>query len=201
MRTITDSEPFDASPASFPLGLMDGYEAKQRAHADARREMRLRAEKWGVARGFEVKDSGLMRVSESVEVAIRFDATTAEMCTLHANALQPTELHVQVEPKSWTDWVVARLASPFETADRAFDEHWHVKTDSAPVAKRLLDARVRTALTNHPIWCSVTYTNGRIDLHLDSGTERLTGTHLLAATELAIALSRATPHLPSTPYR
>lgn len=201
MVTITDSEPFDTSPVHPDLGLLRDGATTNRAHAEALQEMRLRVERWGAARGFEVVDSGLVRIAESIEVAIGFSATTAELCMLRASALQPTQLHVQVEPRSWTDWIAARLGSHFETADRAFDEHWHVETDDEPVAKRLLDARVRTALTNHPIWCRVAYTNGQIDLRVDSGTERLTGAHLLAATEVAIALARSRPQLPSAPYR
>jgi hypothetical protein len=201
VKTISDSEPFDTSLVHFELGFVRGDPATSRARAEALRAMRLRVEQWGVARGFEIVESGLLRVAESVEVTIGFSNSTAEMCTLRSNALRPVQLHLQVEPKSWSDWIAARLGGGFETSDEAFDEHWHVETDNEPVAKHLLDARVRTALTNHPIWCLLGYTSGQIELRLDSGEDRLTGAHLLAATEVAVAISRATPELPSTPYR
>jgi hypothetical protein len=198
---ITDNEPFDASPVPYALGLVRDDPSASRTRAEVLRAMRQRMERWGSARGFEVAPRGLVRIAEGVEVTIELSNTTPEICTLRSNALQPTELRVRIEPKSWTDWIATRLGPRFETADRAFDELWHVETDNDAVAKQLLDTRLRTALTNHPIWCRLEYMNGRIDLHLDSGSERLTGDHLLAAAEVAIALSVATPQLPSTPYR
>jgi hypothetical protein len=195
---VADREPFDNSLVQFGLG---GDSARsRRAHDDMLQAMRVRAEHWGVAHGFEVVESSLVRRAESVEVTIRW-SDIAEMCTVRSSALQPIRLQLKVEPKSWTDWLSARLGERFETADRAFDEHWHVAADDEPVARRLLDERVRTALLNHPIWCRVVYSNGQIDLLLDSGKERLTGGHLLAATEVAIALGRATPRPPTMPYR
>jgi hypothetical protein len=198
---ITDREPFDNSDARFDLGLARQTPEMSRAYAEALRAMHLRAEQWGAARGFEVVDSNLVRRAESVEVTIRFSTTTAETCTVRADALQPIELELKVEPKSWTDWISARLGMSFETRDRAFDEHWHVETDDAPVAQRLLDERVRAALLDHPIWCRVVYSNGKIEALLDSGDERLTGTHLLAATEVVMALARATAQVATNPYR
>lgn len=155
----------------------------------------------GVARGFEVVSSGLARTIESVEVTIAFSATTPEMCTIGSTALRPATLHLRVEPRSWTDWIAKRFGMTFETADRDFDEHWHVETDDEATARRLLDERVRRALIQLPIWCRATYAKGLIELRLDSGTEKLTGEQLLAGTELAVAMARATPAAATTPYR
>jgi len=195
---IADGEPFDNSPKPFDLGIV---RRDQHAHAEVLRAMRARAEQWGVAQGFEVVDAALVRTAEGVEVTIRLSSTTAEMCTVRTNALHAIQLQLTVEPKSWTAWIAARLGNRFETADRVFDEHWCIETDDELVAQRLIDARVRTALLTTPIWCRVSYANGQIELQLDSGEEKLTGRHLLAATEVAIALARATPEPPTTPYR
>ncbi len=129
--------------------------------------MRERAAQWAVAHSFDAVASGFVRVVESVEVNIALSATTTEMCTIHANALHPAPLHFTIQPKSWTDRVAARFGGAFETDDRDFDaEHWRVEADDETVATRLLlDARVRAALMNHPVWCHVAYAGQRRPSH------------------------------------
>jgi hypothetical protein len=199
-RPISDAEPFDLSAAPSPFA---SETEVNRARADARRRMRLRFVHWAEEKGFRVEDEAVVQVVESVEVRIELSRAIAEMCSLRATALRPKPLHAQVRPRSWRDWFAARFGGRAATADHDFDEHWSLETDpqEEALASRLLDARVRAALSNEPIWCTMSYTDGQIELRLDSGEVRLTGAHLLAATEVVVAAARAALEPPASPYR
>jgi hypothetical protein len=201
VRVLDDNEPFDERTVGLHIGLSRDGVADSKARAEALRVMRARVERWAVARGFAIVDSDLLRVTEGVEVTVALSETMAEMCTVRSLALRPERMNLRAEPKTWSDRILDRLSGGFETADPTFDERWEVETDNEPVARRLLDARVRLALSNHPIWCRLVYTDGRIETVLDSGRNALTGTHLLAAVEVAVAMARAAPHPSPSPYR
>lgn len=197
-RPISDDEAFDTSVAPPPLS---GQADVNRARVQARQQMRDRFARWGRTKGFRIEDTAVVQVVESVEVTIELSRAIAEMCRLHATALWPKPLHAQVRPRSWTDWFAARFGGRYVTADHVFDDHWAVEADDRDLAGRLLDTRVRSALSNQPIWCTMSYADGQIELRLDSGDDRLTGAHLLAGTEIVVAAARAALEPPASPYR
>lgn len=173
-------------------GLAGGEHARLGVEADTKRRFRLAIEHWARARGLWADDGSIAATSEDgCTVTAALFEMTENIAVVKGTAHAPASVTLTAETtvRSWMNSLVAKLGSkPPTTGDVPFDERFTVRTSDEAAMRQLLDDGARAALLAMDGWCSVKYTEGRIELRLD--TPRLAGAHLLQAIEIVAAIAR-----------
>ena len=200
--TDDDDEPFalGSNLGSELAGLAGGEHARLGMEADRKRRFKLKVEGWANKRGFAMVEGAIVATIDDAEVRIALFEMTEETAVVRATAPAPARVSISAEPvtQSWTSSLFGRFKKKSAiTGDAEFDAGFYVKTSDEAALQQILGEDARGGLVAMDAWCSVTYTEGRIELRLDS--PRLSGAHVRRAIGVVGAMARA--RVQTTAYR